>query len=424
MALSLISCAGISFLFYIIGKNVLPQAELPALLAGLIYAVAPSTISSVMLTRMYAFSTMWTVLYTLIFVLLVKNYYCTNKQFVFLTIAGAFTCYCAFLTHYYALFVPFFLTAFYCLYALFQRKQLLRMFLYGVSMLLAIGLGICTYPACIEHIFNGYRGKGAISDMIHDTLFGRTKIFLTWLNSSVLAGWLIPCIIVFLAFFVLGIILLICKKKTPASKIFIFSMISIVISSMLSFWLLTKFALMVGEDASRYFYPVIGIVLPFIAYTIAAVVLLIKDFLLTDKLQASRKVVEFFITAIILVAILLPIAHTYHQDKVLFLYKEDAEKVSFSQEHKEYPLIMVYSSDVRYRSWYVDNQLWPFERVFYVEYDYIPEIKDPLISSAEKIVVYMDGPEEALQQIIEDNPNLNSCRLIRHEPFFYVYLLE
>lgn len=424
LSFSLVSYLGITFLFYTLGKKTGPNAELLALFSGLIYAVAPSTISSVMLTRMYAFSTMWTILYALIFVLLITHYDCTRKQFALFTVFGALICYCAFLTHYYALFVPFFLTFFYCIYSLIRRKNILRMFVYGASMLAAIGLGVCTYPACITHIFSGYRGQGAISGMMEDTLFGRTKVFLIWLNSSILANWLIPCFFVFLAFFVLGIILFICRKKTLASKDFMFCVGSLFIANLFSFWLLTKVALMVGEDSSRYFYPVINFFLPFMACVITSVLLSLKDSITADKLKSFGKTLHVITLSLLLVVILLPIAHTYLQGKVLYLYAADAEKVSTSQEYAEYPCIMVYSSDISYRSWYVDNQLWPYENVFYVEYNSIPLIDDPLLSGAEKIVVYMDGAEEALLPIIENNPNITSYRLLRHEPFFYIYVLE
>ena len=201
-------------------------------------------------------------------------------------------------------------------------------------------------------------------------------------------------------------------------------MISIVIANMLSFWVLTKVALMVGEDASRYFYPVINVALPFMAYTIAIVFFQFQDFLTTGRLQTKNKAISIIFRFLLFVVIFLPIAHTYQQGKVLFLYNEDAEKIKFSEEHKEYPLMMVYNSDVSYRSWYVDNQLWPYEKVFYVENDSVSAINDSTLFTADKIVVYMDAPVEILQQLIDKNPNLNSYQLVRQEPFFYIYLLE
>ena len=79
-----------------------------ALLCGLAYAISPSAISGVMLTRMYAMSTMWTVLYALVFVLLMKELEGSKRRFALLTVGGATICYATFLTHYFSLLVPFF----------------------------------------------------------------------------------------------------------------------------------------------------------------------------------------------------------------------------------------------------------------------------------------------------------------------------
>ena len=160
---SLITYVGILLVFLQIqGENARYRREL-SLFAGFIYSILPSVISAVMLTRMYAMSTMWTAAYTLVFVLLFRYQDCGKKQFAGLVLSGAFICYCAFLTHYYALFVPFFLTVFYVLYTLIRRKGIVRMLVYGICMLVAISQAVLTYPACLSHIFGGYRGRDAIS---------------------------------------------------------------------------------------------------------------------------------------------------------------------------------------------------------------------------------------------------------------------
>ena len=37
---------------------------------------------------------------------------------------------------------------------------------------------------------------------------------------------------------------------------------------------------------------------------------------------------------------------------------------------------------------------------------------------------FMDAPEEYLQHMIDNNPNLSTYTLVRHDAYFYVYLLE
>ncbi len=423
LVFSLVTYASILGLFVNIRDKAVQNRKQLALLAGFVYAIAPSTISAVMLTRMYAMSTMWTALYAVVFVLLMQNRNCSKGKFACLVFGGAAICYGAFLTHYYALIVPFFLTLFYCIYALASRKKLGRMLLYGVSMLVAILLAGLTYPACIDHIFTGYRGADAINGFFHDSLFGRTVLFLGWINESVFAGWMWPYMIVFAVSAVIGIVLLLRGNGAAESKAFLYQMLSLGITYIVGFWVLTRLALMVGEAASRYFYPVIALLLPYMAYTVGAVILQpVKRYI--EPKSENKRAVNIVCVLLVLAVVLVPIGHTYSQGKVYFLYAEDKEKIEFSKANKEYPAIMVYSNDISYRSWYVDNQLWPFEQVFYAEIDSFYNINEDAIFEAEKVVVFMDAPEEYLLHIIENNPNLSTYTLVRHDPFFYVYLLE
>ena len=72
----------------------------------------------------------------------------------------------------------------------------------------------------------------------------------------------------------------------------------------------------------------------------------------------------------------------------------------------------------------MDNQLWPFEQVFYLRYDQREALADETLREAEKIVVYMDAPEDLLERLIADNPHLSTYTCVRQDRFYYVYLLE
>ncbi len=68
----------------------------------------------------------------------------------------------------------------------------------------------------------------------------------------------------------------------------------------------------------------------------------------------------------------------------------------FAEEYKEYPLILLCDRDNMHRTWYISNQIWPFHNIFYTDYEHI----------------------------VADNPNLEKYTLVRHDEFYYVYLLE
>lgn len=179
-----------------------------ALAAGLAYAIAPSTVSNVMFIRMYAMSAMWTALYACLIVSMIQRRECGRKRFVLYTAAGAAICGLAFLTHYFCLLVPFFLTFGYCVWTLLRRKGILRMLVYGLCVCAAIAAAVCWYPASLEHIFHGYRGEAAISVLINGSFKEMCGMFLPVLDRNVFAGamWLV------LLLSVAALVYLYCRK--------------------------------------------------------------------------------------------------------------------------------------------------------------------------------------------------------------------
>lgn len=422
---SLVSYGSIVALFYHMGGEHIRQREYAALLAGFVYAVAPSTVSAVMLTRMYAMSTMWSILYTLIFVLLMKNRQCDRRKFGIMAVAGAVTCYCAFLTHYFALLIPFFLTAAYSVYTLFCRKGIVRMLVWGVACVGAIGLAVLSYPASLHQIFGGYRGTGALSGLLDGALPVKLSIFKGYMQSWIFSGTMYPCLIVFVIALVALLVLIIRKDGWKNVHNFVCRMLAVLFALVLSYIFLCGTALIVGSAACRYFYPVAALFFPYMAYTAWCAFSVLEGTIgQLQRLCARSPVIKRAAAVCITAFALVPALFGYYRKNVLFLYEDDAEKVAFAREYSEYPLILVYNPDHHYRSWYVDDQVWPFEQVFYMMYDEKDALDDETLRSAEKIVVYMDAPEDLLEQLIADNPNLSGYTMARHDPFFYIYLLE
>lgn len=423
---SLVSYGCIVALFYFMSEGIFQAREAGALLAGVVYAVAPTTISAVMLTRMYAMSSMWSAVYALIFVLLMKNRQMPRLRFGLLLGAGALTCYCSFLTHYFSLLIPFFLTAAYCVYTVFCRTGIVRMVLWGGACTAAVGLGVLSYPASLQHIFGGYRGQGALQGLLGGALAERLSIFNGYMQSWIFSGTLYPCLIVFGVLFAVLLVLLIRRNGWKNVHNFVCRMAAVLFALSMSYVALCGTSLVVGSASCRYFYPVVSLAFPFMAYTIwgGCVVLCSGKNRLQVLCEKRPAAVWWVRTVCVAVAALIPAVFGYWKENVLFLYEEDAEKVAFSQEYSQYPMIMVYGSGDPYRSWYVDNQLWPFEQVFYLLYDQREALDDERLREAEKIVVYMDAPEEMLEPLIDNNPNLSTYTLVRHDKFYYVYLLE
>ena len=78
---------------------------------------------------------------------------------------------------------------------------------------------------------------------------------------------------------------------------------------------------------------------------------------------------------------------------------------------------MVYCSSRPCRSWHVDKKLWPFEQMFFMLYNRKDALDDVTLREAEKIVIYMDAPEDFPEGLIEDDTRLLGCTPVRHDAF-------
>lgn len=415
---SLVTYVGIIIFFYRLDRS--ENRYFLSLLAGLSFSIAPSAVSNCMLARMYVMSGMWTILYANVFLFLMQNYNCNWRKYMQIVIAGASICYLAFLTHYFSLLIPFGLTLFYCVYVVCRRKGVAKMLVYGCSMLTAIVLAVITYPASIRHIFFEYRGTGAIEGLTASDFGGRLQVFLPLLDQYIFAGIMWVLFALMGASLVIGGAILVWRrvKKLPNPTTEISVLAASIGSCVFGMWFLFRTALMAGPASTRYFFPVTLFVLSLIAYSIGKVICCFRFI----KIGVLQRNLTWGVLAVILT---VPSVLGYLQGNVLFLYRDEVDKKAYSEEYSQYPALMLVSMDAPYRSWYVDDQLWPFEAVFYVDYEHImADFEDERLFTAEKLIVYMDAPTDVLDKLIENNPNLSSYTLARHDPFFYIYLLE
>lgn len=409
MLFSCVTLVAILFMLYGLGNQ--KHNAWAALTAGIVYVLAPSVISNVMLARMYTLSGMWTVLYAFLIVRIVQKEECDRKQFAVYTAAGALLCFLAFLTHYFCLIVSFFLTLCYCIRSLLLRKRIGRMVLYGICMCGGIALAVCIYPASLEHIFHGYRGEDAISSLIGADFRELSRVFLNLLDGNVFSHMMWPVLLLSAA----ALLFLLSRKNRD--KRAVYCMAAMYISSIASICFLMKTSVFSGDASCRYFYPVLALFLPLQAYLLYRAA--------AELAQGKRGQRIVCMTAVLVICI--PFLAGHVQKKVLFLYTENEARKEDARYYaaKHYPLIVVYSKHTRYRSWYIADQVWPFEYVIYSDYDHMIELpENPLLTESEGFLVYMDAPEEALDALVAVNPHVSGYTLQSKDRFFNIYLLE
>lgn len=177
----------------------------------LLYGFNPAVYSGVMLVRMYMLLALWILLVTWLHV---KSLQERKRGFSFYLPLMAVV-YLGFLTHYYFAVYLFFLAAAMELYLLLERAELKSWgqkwkdcLIYAAAVIGAMVLAVVSYPACLSHIFRGYRGTeamGAFFDL--GNTLGRFRFFAGLLNEyafgSMLYGFVL--LLVLMALTVWGI---------------------------------------------------------------------------------------------------------------------------------------------------------------------------------------------------------------------------
>lgn len=177
----------------------------------LLYGFNPAVYSGVMLVRMYMLLALWILLVTWLHV---KSLQERKRGFSFYLPLMAVV-YLGFLTHYYFAVYLFFLAAAMELYLLLERAEQKSWgqkwkdcLIYATAVIGAMLLAVVSYPACLSHIFRGYRGTeamGAFFDL--GNTLGRFRFFAGLLNEyafgSMLYGFVL--LLVLMALTVWGI---------------------------------------------------------------------------------------------------------------------------------------------------------------------------------------------------------------------------
>ena len=135
-----------------------------ALLPGLLYGLSAGAASSVVFIRMYAMMTMWAV--WLAFALAELW---VNGQTVWRMRALAAVLIAGFLTQYYFVVLACMLCGAY-FFARLARREFEKAGRFTLWCFFALALAVGLFPWCLNHIFGGYRGRGAMENAAAVTL--------------------------------------------------------------------------------------------------------------------------------------------------------------------------------------------------------------------------------------------------------------
>ena len=419
--------------------DLLRVSEGTKLLILAIWGFNPMTVSFVMFTRMYMWMTVFIICCALLHIRLLQaaravedTILMSDKESVFKFwlryVLPVMACsYLGFLTHYYYLIYFVFTGMCFTIWLLFRRsgtkgkfsKKIYKAAIYVCSCAVALGLAVVTYPSAAAHIFAGYRGTEAISEFSTVTnLPSRILFFTGLLNKDVFAG-------VFLVAAVILLVLFVVLRIRVSSEYMM-----LVVSGCAYFIVVAKTGLLLGETSNRYEMPVYWL---FILIIITALELALyeislrietgKSFSLQIK-EHVETVTRGILHVFCLFLILWGISCDLSGSNILFLYREEGQKVQYARDNKDIPVVVMYNSATPDKVWWITNELLEYPKVYFVDQENDAAIDDEMIASSDKLIVYAaddDNQTRVLQMIVDSSDKLDSYKEVGHEENWTTY---
>ncbi len=361
--------------------------------ACLIYGFNPGIISNIVFIRMYFLLTVW-MLFS--FYLHIKNIEKKELPFLQFLVPLFISTALAFLTHYY--FIVFlFAEVFIYSILLLKKKYIKNMLKYWGTVLISIICAIALYPACIRHIFSGYRGKEASGSFfdIRNTL-ERFSYFTNLTNHNVFSDTLLFIFIgmILLFFFVIIKNRIIFSTFRKSKHLFALLFVTIFF-----FLICSKTSIMFGEESCRYIFPIYPFILLFI------IIIIYKLWCISLELKPSYITLCFSVSIALLLFINIFGLAT---NKVLFLYTEQKEYTAFASTHTNDELVYIYED---WADWNISNELIRYKEIYFINANDLSPIVDEKINNSDGLVLILPANTEKEDQYLnfikENIPNLS-----------------
>ena len=379
----------------------------------LLFGFNPAVYSGIILVRMYMLLGFWVLAATWLHVRSLQERKRGWRFFVPL----AAVVYLGFLTHYYFAVYLFFLAAAMEFYLLFETaehrtwgQKWKDCILYAAVVIGSLVAAVLSYPACLGHIFRGYRGTEAMGAFFDPgNTWGRLNFFVGLLNEYAFGGLLFVLILVLAVLAITAWALQRLKRSALKSESGIRGQKPSEISKpsadaakeqAIGFWeryrilwipaaaslgyfaVVTKTALLTAEEANRYQIPIYGMLL------LLAVIL----FLMLVRKAGGKKCFarKGICGAVLAFLIFLTCGQIYGllDGKVLFLYEEDAENIAFARQNADEPIIYFYNPALMWMIWDDSLELMQYDRIYFVNLADTSALEAEWLAQEDRVLVY------------------------------------
>lgn len=367
------------------------NGRIASLAICLLYGFNPAVISGIMLVRMYMLLELLVLFLSWLHVRAVIR----NRRGWKFYVPVIITVYLGFLTHYYFAVYLFFLAAAMEVHLLLEKKawgqRWKNCFVYGFAVAGAMIAAIVSYPACLGHIFRGYRGTEAMGEFFNlQNTMGRLRFFAGLLNEYVFSSAL-PLLLLLLL--LLGVtVKMLQRRKGVQRERGKYNALWILMAAVAGYFaVVTKTALLTAEEANRYQLPVYGLIL--MLFLVMTVLLAGRIVLLSDPIK-RKNVLMWALAGLLLVLPFLGEINGLLCHRVLFLYEEDAENIALAQENHAVPVVYFYNGNLTWMIWDESLELMQYDRIYFVNMADLSLLTDDVLQEAQRLLVYVARGEE------------------------------
>lgn len=324
------------------------------------------------------------------------------------------------MTHYYCIVYTVMSSIAYMLVLLVQKKWKEAGGFFAVMAVSGI-VSVAVYPAMLQHMFSGYRGKEALENLAaEDNYLDRLHSFFNFLSESIFGGTLAG-IFIFMG------LLAICKwfltrrhdsantqksseslppvlPKEEWQKIF-----CVAFPCILYFVLISRIASYVTD---RYLFPI---------YAVSLVWVLVLLALLIWSLFSKKNAVLLLCAAFAFV-----IATGWQQYSGSYLLKDSGTLLKNAAAHTGVDCLCIYDPQWQWKAEPSFKEVSYYGSITFVPMDHLDELPDLSIASDQEMVVLLieiDNPDEYLHQIMELYPQLTASQSIGSYGFGDSYYL-
>ena len=387
-------------------KNVLAVCAL--------FGFSPAVFSGVMFVRMYMMLT-----FVCLFILYVHICAITRQK---RSLSGFYIpimvlSFIGFHIHYYFAVFLFFLAAVVTLYLFFHKESRKESFIYAGFVLAGLMVSVLIYPACLGHIFRGYRGTEAQDAFFDFSNIGdRFSFFFDLTNEYVFGNMFVALL---LCLILLGLTSRVKQKEDALARPERQAYMLTLIVTVGYFLVVAKTALLNAEEAIRYEMPVYGLLMVLVMVGLGSRL----QFLDNGKNTKAISVIFAGLVCLTLAGEIIGLAN----DKVCFLYPQDKENIAWASEHRDEAVVYIYNPSNRWMIWDETGELMQYENIYFVSTDNETVVADERLSEESIVYVYAmrgDSAEGILQNLVQENGGFSDVRMVRELLYCDLYKLE